>query len=198
MSSVREATFDLMRKLKLTTGVRQPRLDGRNIPRRFSGLYIYPRAPGSVGIGVGADVARADGWQEAIALAEKLQAPVYAPPASERCGFPEDHPQFAGTLPFAIGPLGDKLAGHDLMPVVGAPVFRDYPYVPGRYLREGCGLLHITDSHEEAAAHRSGTAWRPMPNWRFLGCSQAFRGRAEFSSGRARALRVRRERRGAG
>ncbi len=116
--------------------------------REFAARLDQAKNPALV---FGADIDRADAWQEAIGLAEKLQAPVYAPPASERCGFPEDHPQFAGTLPFAIGPLSDKLAGYDLVLVVGAPVFRYYPYVPGRYLPEGCSLLHTTDSHEEAA-----------------------------------------------
>ncbi|MBS7707369.1 benzoylformate decarboxylase [Chelatococcus asaccharovorans] len=93
----------------------------------------------------GADIARAGAWDAGIALAEQLQAPVWAAPFCERTPFPEDHPLFAGALPAAIGPLSEKLAGHDLLTVVGAPVFRYYPYVPGRYLPDGAALIQVSD-----------------------------------------------------
>ncbi len=35
--------------------------------------------------------------------------------------------------------------------VVGAPVFRYYPYVPGSYLPDGMRLLHISDDAAETA-----------------------------------------------
>ncbi|BCP56353.1 benzoylformate decarboxylase [Kaistia sp. 32K] len=98
----------------------------------------------------GAAIAREQGWPQAIALAEKLDAPVWAAPASERTPFPENHRLYAGGLPFAIGPLSQKLAGHDLAIVIGAPVFRYYPYVAGSYLPEGLRLLHVTDDPAEA------------------------------------------------
>ena len=69
----------------------------------------------------GAAVARASGWDQAVALAEKMDAPVWAAPASEQAPFPEDHPLYQGGLPFAIGPLARHLDGHDLAVVVGAP-----------------------------------------------------------------------------
>ena len=50
-----------------------------------------------------------------------------------------------GALPFAIKPLSEKLAGHDVVLVVGAPVFRYYPYVPGEYLPDGLHLIQSTD-----------------------------------------------------
>jgi benzoylformate decarboxylase len=99
----------------------------------------------------GAAVARGNGWNEAVALAEALNAPVWAAPASERAPFPEDHPLYCGGLPFAIGPLSDKLDGHDVALVVGAPVFRYYPYVAGPYLPAGLRLLHISDDPAETA-----------------------------------------------
>ncbi len=99
----------------------------------------------------GPGVDRSRGWDDAVLLAEKLRAPVYAAPAAERAGFPESHPQFMGALPFAIKPLSEKLAGHDVLLVVGAPVFRYYPYVPGEYLPSGLRLIHITDDPSEAA-----------------------------------------------
>ncbi len=97
----------------------------------------------------GADIARGNGWNEAVALAEALNAPVWVAPAPERAAFPEDHPLYSGVLPFAKGPLTDRLEGHDLALVVGAPVFRYYPYVPGPYLPSGMRLLHISDDPAE-------------------------------------------------
>ena len=79
----------------------------------------------------GGAVARGNGWHEAVTLAETLGAPVWVAPAPELAPFPKDHPLYRGVLPFAKGPLSDTLEGHDLALVVGAPVFRYYPYVPG-------------------------------------------------------------------
>ena len=117
----------------------------------------------------GAGVDRSGGWADAVRLAEKLRAPVYSPPASERAGFPEDHPQFMGALPFAIKPLGEKLKGHDVVLVVGAPVFRYYPNVPGEYLPDGTRLVHVTDDPSEAARAPVGDAILGDPA---LACSQ--------------------------
>jgi benzoylformate decarboxylase len=97
----------------------------------------------------GAAIARGSGWDEAVAVAEALNAPVWAAPASERAPFPEDHPLYRGGLPFAMGPLSGKLEGHDAALVVGAPVFRYYPYVAGPYLPSGLRLLHISDDPAE-------------------------------------------------
>jgi benzoylformate decarboxylase len=99
----------------------------------------------------GAAIARGNGWGEAVAFAEALGAPVWAAPASERTPFPEDHPLYCGGLPFATGPLSEKLEGHDVALVIGAPVFRYYPYVPGPYLPAGLRLLHISDDPTETA-----------------------------------------------
>src|SRR3954453_10425516 len=99
----------------------------------------------------GAAIARGNGWGEAAALAEALNAPVWAAPASERTPFPEHPPLYRGELPFAMGPLSHKLEGHDLALVVGAPVFRYYPYVPGPYVPSGMRLLHISDDPAETS-----------------------------------------------
>lgn len=100
---------------------------------------------------IGPDVERANAWHDAIRLAELVGGAVFAPPAPERASFPEDHPLFAGGLPFGIAPLSKKLEGFDVVLVIGAPVFRYYPYIPGPYLPDGCRLLHITNDPEEAA-----------------------------------------------
>ena len=93
----------------------------------------------------GSDIARSQAWDHGIAFAERLGAPVWTAPFAERTPFPETHRLHAGVLPPAIGPLGETLKGHDLVIVIGAPVFRYYPFVPGRYLPEGAKLLQVTD-----------------------------------------------------
>jgi len=96
-------------------------------------------------------VARGGGWPDAVALAERLHCAVFTAPEAEAASFPEDHPLFMGVLPPAIGPLCEKLEGHDLVLVLGAPVFRYYPYVPGRFLPQGTHLIQVTDDPAEAA-----------------------------------------------
>jgi benzoylformate decarboxylase len=100
---------------------------------------------------IGGTVDEGDGWDNAVRLAERLNAPVWAAPEEGRPGFPETHPLYRGYLPAAIKPLCDKLEGHDLVVVIGAPVFRYYPYVPGDYIPHGTRLVHITDNPAEAA-----------------------------------------------
>jgi benzoylformate decarboxylase len=99
----------------------------------------------------GSDLARSQAWADGIAFAERLGVPVWTAPFAERTPFPETHPLHAGALPSAIGPLGDRLAGHDLVIVVGAPVFRYYPFVAGAYLPKGAKLLQITDDPDMSA-----------------------------------------------
>jgi len=116
--------------------------------KEFAALLSQAKAPALI---FGAAIDRGAGWPAAIALAEKLGATVWAAPASERAPFPETHPLFAGPLPFAIGPLSERLKGHDVAIVIGAPVFRYYPYVAGAYLPPGLTLLHISDDPAETA-----------------------------------------------
>jgi benzoylformate decarboxylase len=55
-------------------------------------------------------------------------------------------------LPIAIGPLSDRLKGFDLAVVIGAPVFRYYPYIAGSALPPGCDQLHVTTDPSDAAS----------------------------------------------
>ena len=99
---------------------------------------------------------RGGGWDAAVALAEKLRAAVYGAPLADRASFPEDHPLFRGPLGMSVKTISDRLAGHDLAVVIGAEVFRYYPYVPGDFLPAGTELLQITATPEVAAAARVG------------------------------------------
>jgi benzoylformate decarboxylase len=100
----------------------------------------------------GQEIDRSGGWDAGIALAEKLNAPVFHAPNTERPSFPETHPLFQGMLPIAMGPLGERLKGFDLAVVIGAPIFRYYPYIPGPVLPPGCQLLQITNDPGDAAS----------------------------------------------
>ena len=57
--------------------------------------------------------------------------PVWQESFGARAGFPQDHPLFAGHLPADRSRLRQTLAPYDVVLVVGAPVFRQYPYVAG-------------------------------------------------------------------
>jgi benzoylformate decarboxylase len=99
----------------------------------------------------GAGVDRGGAWAGAVALAEQLGAPVWQEPMGARAGFPQDHPLWAGVLPPSRAAIRDRLAGHDLAIVLGAPVFRYYLPETGPMLPPGCRLLQLTADPDEAA-----------------------------------------------
>ncbi len=108
----------------------------------------------------GPDIDASGAWDLGIALAERQRLPVWASPATggNRLGFPENHPNFRGVLPPAIGPVGQTLEGHDLVLVVGSSVFPYYPYIPGPLLPEGAKLVAITSDPDEAVRAPMGDA----------------------------------------
>jgi benzoylformate decarboxylase len=113
-------------------------------------LVDAARSPALV-VGAGADSA---GTRAAlVALAERLDMPVRQEAFGARAGFPQDHPLYQGLLPAGRERLRGALAGHDLVLVVGAPVFRQYPYEPGPYVDEGTRVVEI--SQDPAEVHRS-------------------------------------------
>jgi benzoylformate decarboxylase len=108
----------------------------------------------------GPDIDASGAWDLAIALAERQRLPVWATPATGggRLGFPENHPNYRGVLPPAIGPVGQTLEGHDLILVLGSSVFPYYPYIPGPLLPDGAKLVAITSDPDEAARAPMGDA----------------------------------------
>jgi benzoylformate decarboxylase len=105
---------------------------------------------------LGQEVDKSLGWDAAIKFAELLRAPVFQAPLAERAVFPERHVLYKGPLPIARGPLSNKLTGYDLVLVVGAEVWRYYPYVPGPVVPPGLELLHITNDPHDAATALAG------------------------------------------
>jgi benzoylformate decarboxylase len=100
----------------------------------------------------GPEVDRAGAWDAGVAFAEKFGAAVYAGPLGDRVSFPERHPLYRGPLALTIAGVTEAIRGHDLVIVIGAQVFRYYPYVAGEYLPEGSELLQITADPEVAGA----------------------------------------------
>jgi benzoylformate decarboxylase len=100
---------------------------------------------------LGPDVDTDAGWKAAVLLAERTGAPVWVAPSPSRCPFPTRHPAFRGLLPAGVGTVTDKLAGHDLVVVFGAALFRYHEYVDGDYLPAGADLWAVTSDPDEAA-----------------------------------------------
>jgi len=103
-------------------------------------------------------VARDKAWEEIIQFAERLMAPVWNAPFCELTAFPQDHALYQGELPPAKGILSSLLAEHDLVIVIGAPVFRYYPWVPGDFIPKGASLIQVIDDPYEAAKSPVGDA----------------------------------------
>ncbi|HEX3614798.1 MAG TPA: benzoylformate decarboxylase [Sporichthyaceae bacterium] len=141
------AGFDRQRTFSHRVGPDPERL------RMFADRISASRNPAVV---FGPEVDRSGGWDAAIVLAEKVRACVYQSPLLDRASFPEDHPQFCGVLGMSVKSISDRLVGHDLVVVIGAEVFRYYPYVTGEYLPAGTALLQITGDTNAAASARFG------------------------------------------
>jgi benzoylformate decarboxylase len=107
---------------------------------------------------LGGDIDAAGLFDDAVRLAEHLGAPVWAAPSLFRLPFPNRHPLFRGVLPAGIAPVCEAFEGHDLVLVLGAPVFRYHEYLPGRYLPEGTRLLQVTEDAAAAARAPMGEA----------------------------------------
>ncbi|MEV5448665.1 benzoylformate decarboxylase [Streptomyces sp. NPDC052535] len=107
---------------------------------------------------LGGDIDSAGRFDDAVRLAERLGGPVWAAPSQFRLPFPNRHPQFRGVLPAGIAPISEAFEGHDLVLVLGAPVFRYHEHLPGRYLPEGTRLIQVTGDASAAARAPMGEA----------------------------------------
>ena len=127
---------------------------------------------------VGAGTDGEEAWAALVELAERLVAPVFQESFAARAGFPQDHRLFAGFLPADRPRLRELLAPYDAVLVLGAPVFRQSPYAPGRLHRAG-----------DADRGRRGRAGRGAPQPRRAGGAGAAgrrRARARASPAAAR------------
>ncbi|WP_280154859.1 benzoylformate decarboxylase [Piscinibacter sp. XHJ-5] len=107
---------------------------------------------------IGAGVDRDGAWDAVVALVERHRARVFTAPMSARCGFPEDHPQFAGFLPAMRERIVALLQGSDLVLVLGAPAFTYHVEGAGPHVPAGASLYQIVEDPEVAAWTPLGTS----------------------------------------
>ncbi|MEW2515247.1 benzoylformate decarboxylase [Streptomyces sp. NPDC046870] len=123
--------------------------------RRLAEAVAGARRPALV---LGGDIDTAGRFDDAVRLAERLGGPVWAAPSLFRLPFPNRHPLFRGVLPAGIEPVCRAFEGHDLVLVLGAPVFRYHEHLPGRYLPAGTRLIQVTEDASAAARAPVGEA----------------------------------------
>ena len=107
---------------------------------------------------VGPGVDRAQAVDLMVRVAEKARASVWVAPFSARSSFPERHPQFAGFLHASPGQLSDALREHDLVLVIGAPVFTFHVEGHASIFDGATTLFQITDDPTAAAVTPQGTS----------------------------------------
>lgn len=107
---------------------------------------------------VGPGVDRAGAVDLMVRVAEKAKASVWVSPFSARCSFPERHPQFAGFLHASPAQLSDALREHDLVVVIGAPVFTFHVEGHAAIFDGGATIFQITDDTDAAAVTPVGTS----------------------------------------
>ena len=145
---------------RLTTPV-EPRLVSKSLradPQALAALGDALDACERPVFVVGAAVDRDDAWDEAVALAERHNARVWVSPMSGRCSFPERHPLFAGFLPANREAIVERLAGHDLVLSLGAPVFTYHVEGFGPHIPPGATLYQLTEDPDFAAWTPVGTS----------------------------------------
>jgi benzoylformate decarboxylase len=106
---------------------------------------------------IGPEVDGEGAGDAAVAFAERIRAPVWVSPFSSRVSFPELHPLFAGFLPAAPQPISATLAAHDVIVVLGAPVFTFHVAGSFDLPRSGAQLFQLTTDSEAAAFAPMGT-----------------------------------------
>ncbi len=107
---------------------------------------------------IGPAVDRAQAVDLAVRVAEKTKAAVWVSPFSARCSFPERHPQFAGFLHASPGQLSEALRDHDVVVVIGAPVFTFHVEGHAAIFDGATALFQITDDPTAAAVTPQGTS----------------------------------------
>jgi benzoylformate decarboxylase len=107
---------------------------------------------------VGPGIDRAQAVDLMVRVAEKARASVWVSPFSARCSFPERHPQFAGFLHASPAQLSDALRAHDVVVVIGAPVFTFHVEGHASIFDGATSIFQITDDPTAAAVTPLGTS----------------------------------------
>jgi benzoylformate decarboxylase len=123
-------------------------------PAQLYGLAALLEAALAPAIVVGGGTDSPAGFAAVAALADRLRCLVWQEPFGRRAGFPQDHPRFAGHLPWQRRLLRDALAGNDALLVIGTAAFRLYLLDDtGPPVAPGTRVAVLTD--DPAEAHRS-------------------------------------------
>ena len=122
-------------------------------PEAVDALASFLAEAKSPALVVGAGADDAETWAALVELAERLVAPVFQESFGGRAGFPQDHRLYCGVLPAERARLRERLEPYDAILVVGAPAFRQAPYVPGRFTAPGTRIAVLGDDPDEL--HRS-------------------------------------------
>jgi benzoylformate decarboxylase len=140
-------------------------LEARNVSREFGpdagaikALVAALSASKRPALVVGPGVDRAQAVDLMVRVAEKAKAAVWVSPFSARCGFPERHPQFTGFLHASPAQLSDALRGHDLVVVIGAPVFTFHVEGHASIFDGATTIFQITDDPTAAAVSPVGAS----------------------------------------
>jgi benzoylformate decarboxylase len=110
---------------------------------------------------VGGEVDRDGAFDDVVGLAERHAARVYAAPMSPRCGFPERHRLFGGFLPATHDGIRAALTGHDVVLVLGSPVFPFHTEGAAEgdtAVPDGTALVQLTEDPAHAAWTPVGTS----------------------------------------
>jgi benzoylformate decarboxylase len=107
---------------------------------------------------IGPGVDRAGAVELMVQVAEKTKAAVWVSPFSARCSFPERHPQFAGFLHASPGQLSEALRDHDLVLVIGAPVFTFHVEGHPSIFDGASAIYQITDDPDAATVPPTGSS----------------------------------------
>jgi benzoylformate decarboxylase len=141
------------------------RVEARSISREFGpdreamqALVAALSASKRPALVVGPGVDRAGAVDLMVRVAEKAKAAVWVSPFSARCSFPERHPQFAGFLHASPAQLSDALRDHDLVVVIGAPVFTFHVEGHAAIFDGATTLFQITDDPTAAAVAPRGAS----------------------------------------
>jgi benzoylformate decarboxylase len=140
-------------------------LQARHISREFgpdpdaiNALVAALSASKRPALVVGPGVDRAQAVDLMVRLAEKARATVWVSPFSARSSFPERHPQFAGFLHASPAQLSDALGNHDLVVVIGAPVFTFHVEGHAAIFDGATTIFQITDDPAAAAVSPLGSS----------------------------------------
>ncbi|KQM14670.1 benzoylformate decarboxylase [Novosphingobium sp. Leaf2] len=122
---------------------------------KLAGVLMHARNPAFV---VGATVDREGAFDLMVELAERYSAKVFVAPFASRCPFPENHPLHAGFLPPMREGIVSRLAEHDVIVVLGAPVFSYHVEGEGPHIPDGSQLILVTEDPDQAAGAAVGDA----------------------------------------